>query len=141
MKTNFYETISFPFHDSKNGSLVMFQNNSVVNKKNSLPFDVKKVLVIKDTKNGDVRGGHTHCKTRQIIFAISGSCNIKLDNGKERTQVTLDGFNNGLTLEPYVWHTMEDFKPNTILLILADTEYDEKDYIRNYDDFLNSIKH
>jgi len=139
MKNNFFEIIDFSFNTSEKGSLVMFQNYSV-DGKNPLPFDIKKVLVIKDTKNGDIRGGHTHHKTRQIIFAISGSCVIKLDNGKEKTEIVLDSFNKGLTLEPYVWHTMENFKPNTVLLVLADTEYDEKDYIRNYDDFLGFVK-
>ncbi|MFA6463637.1 MAG: FdtA/QdtA family cupin domain-containing protein [Candidatus Paceibacterota bacterium] len=139
MKNNFYEIIDFPFHSSEKGSLVMFQNKSTKSE-NILPFDIKKILVIKDIKESDIRGEHTHHKTRQILFVINGSCTVKLDNGKEKASVSLDAFNKGIVLEPYVWHTMDNFKSNTILLVLADTEYDEKDYIRNYDDFLSYIK-
>lgn len=139
MKNNFYQTIDFPFHVSDKGSLMSFQNASIGGK-DSLPFDIKRIFVIKDVKNGDVRGGHTHHKTRQMLFAISGACSITLDNGKEKEKVFLDKFNKGITLEPHIWHTMEDFEPDTILLVLADTEYDENDYIRNYNDFLNFIK-
>ncbi len=139
MTKNFYRTIDFPFHTSDNGTLLALQNSSF-QKKDSLPFNIAKVLIIKDVKNKDIRGGHTHHKTRQIIFVISGSCTVSLDNGSEKDRVVLEPFNRGLVLEPYVWHTMEDFKPNTVLLVLADQEYDEKDYIRNYADFLTCLK-
>jgi dTDP-4-dehydrorhamnose 3,5-epimerase-like enzyme len=139
MKNNLYEIIDFPFHSSENGSLMMFQNASS-GRKELLPFDIKKVLIIRDIKNDSIRGGHTHHKTRQILLAINGGCTVSLDNGKEKETVSLETHNKGILLEPYVWHTMENFKPNTILLVLADTEYDEKDYIRNYDDFLGFVR-
>lgn len=101
-----------------------------------VPFDIKRVLVMKGMKPGDIRGGHTHRKMQQVIFAISGGCFVELDNGKEKENVRLDSFNKGLLLSPFIWHVMRDFEPHTILLVFGDGEYDEKEYIRNYDHFL-----
>lgn len=127
--------LDFPFFDNKKGLLTMVQS-VVVGAENKLPFEIKRVLVMKGMDVGDARGGHTHHKTRQVLMAISGSCVVDLDNGKEKTSIVLNKFNQGVLLEPYVWHVMKDFSKDTILLVLADTEYDEADYIRNYDDFL-----
>jgi len=132
------DVVDFPFFDTKNGILTMIQSASVKAGK-KLPFEIKRVLIMKGMKEGDVRGGHTHHKTRQIIFAISGGCTINLDNGKEKNSVRLDKFNQGVILESYTWHTMEKYDPDTILLVLADSEYDEADYIRNYKDFLKFV--
>lgn len=129
--SNFYQILDFPSINKSNGILGMFQN---------VGFDIKRVLVMKDMKENDERGGHTHHKTRQILFAVSGSCVVDLDNGKEKTSVKLEKINRGLLLEPYIWHVMKDFEENTVLLVLADTEYDEKDYIRNYQEFLKLVK-
>lgn len=105
-----------------------------------LPFSIARVLCMKGMKDGDVRGGHTHHKTRQILLALSGSCSVDLDNGRgEKTTVHLDTFNTGLLLEPYVWHVMKNFADNTVLLVLASTLYDERDYIRNYNEFLRLV--
>lgn len=138
MKSSFYQLLDFPVFDTKNGILCMFQSQDV-QAENKLPLDIKRVLVMKEMKQGDLRGGHTHHKTRQILFAISGGCLIDLDNGQEKESVKLSKFNQGLLLEPYVWHVMKNFESNTVLLVLADTEYDEKDYIRDYQEFLKFV--
>jgi len=91
-------------------------------------------------KEDDKRGGHTHHKTRQILFAINGGCTVDLDNGKEKDSVKLDQFTKGVLLEPYVWHVMRSFEPGTILLVLADMEYNESDYIRDYNEFLKFVR-
>lgn len=110
-----------------------------VGEKGLLPFPIKRVLVMKEMHTGDVRGGHTHHVTRQILFAISGSCMVDLDDGQTTGSIRLDSASTGVLLPPYVWHVMRDFSPGTVLLALADTEYDEKDYIREYDEFLRCI--
>lgn len=138
MKSNMCQVLDFPFFDTHNGLLCMFQGHDV-EAENKLPFVIKRVLVMKDMKPRDARGGHTHHKTRQVLVAISGSCIVELDNGKHTEQLRLDAFNQALLLEPYVWHVMKDFTPNTILLVLADTAYDEKDYIRDYQEFLRFV--
>lgn len=131
--------IDLPSFDTSNGILMMAQNMST-QANGSLPFDIKRVLVMKDMKLDDARGGHTHHKTRQVLLVVSGGCTVDLDNGKEKESIKLDKFNQGVLLEPYVWHVMKDFTPNTVLLVLADTEYNEKDYIRDYQEFLKFVK-
>ena len=133
---NIFELPSF---DTKNGILMMAQNLTS-NAKGALPFDIQRVLVMKGMSLGDIRGGHTHHKTRQILFAVSGSCTVDMDNGHEKWSVTLDTFHKGIVLEPYVWHVMRGFTVNTILLVLADSQYDESDYIRDYEEFLDFLK-
>ena len=134
---NLGQILDFPLFGAENGSLSVLKGNGGFE---VLPFDIKRVLLMKDMNNRAVRGGHTHHKTRQVLFVVSGSCKVDLDNGKEKSSVILNKFNQGLLLEPYVWHVMKDFENNTVLLVLADSEYDEKDYIRNYDEFLKLVK-
>lgn len=137
MSTSLLNLITFPTVVGTNGSLTPIQSGR---KDSELPFIVKRTLVIRGMKAGDERGGHTHHKTRQVLIALSGGCTVELDNGKEKTSVALSRPDQGLVLEPYVWHAMKDFKPSTILLLLADTEYDEKDYIRDYAEFKKFVK-
>ena len=133
MKKEFYKIIKFPFSDTKNGVLFMYQKGEV-------PFPVRKILLIKGMVGNDKRGAHTHHKTNQILVCVSGECKVSLDNGKSKAEVVLNKTEEGLLLYPYVWHSMYDFKPNTILMVLADQKYDEKEYIRNYEDFKKIIK-
>lgn len=138
-KKKLYELAKFSFSKSKNGNLLMLQSADVRRKANKLPFEIKRVLVL-TSLNKMRRGGHTHHKTNQILFALSGCCTVDLDNGYEKTTVKLSKFNSGIFLYPYTWHVMRDFAKGTILLVLADSEYDEKDYIRNYKQFLKCIE-
>lgn len=133
MKEEFYKIIKFPSSDTKNGTLFMYQKGDV-------PFLTRKTLLIKGMTGNDERGGHTHHKTNQILICISGECKVSLDNGKDKADVILNKAEEGLLLYPYVWHSMYDFKPNTILIVLADRKYDEKEYIRSYDNFKKIIQ-
>jgi hypothetical protein len=135
---NIRKTIKFPTARGKNGTLIMFQH--ALAKDLSVPFPIKRVLLIKDLDSEKLRGGHTHHKTNQLLFCVSGGCSVTLDNGRKKQTIFLKDPNEGLWLKPYVWHTMQDFGENTILLVLADTIYDEKDYIRSYEEFKKCIK-
>lgn len=137
MENRLDQLITFPSSDTKNGVLTMLECGELDHK---VPFAIKRVLVINNLKDHDQRGGHTHHETQQILFCIAGACSVTLDNGKEKQTVRLDNPQTGLYLPPYVWHTMQNFAPGTILLVLASTVYDEKDYIRNYEDFLTFAK-
>jgi len=134
-----YKIITFPLADTKNGVLTMFQTNLKKESDGNVPFEIKKVLSITGMKNQDQRGGHTHHKTQQILICTTGGCTVDLDDGQNKTSIVLDKPNQGLLLYPYIWHVMREFKDNTTMLVLADTEYDEKEYIRNYDDFIQQF--
>jgi dTDP-4-dehydrorhamnose 3,5-epimerase-like enzyme len=102
---------------------------------NHLPFSVKRFYYIADVVEGAKRGFHAHHETRQVLFCIKGSITIVLDNGQEREKVILDQSNKGIFLDKMMWHEMEDFTEDTVLLVAASEYYDEKDYIRDYKKF------
>lgn len=103
---------------------------------NDIPFQIKRVYYMYDTKEGVVRGKHAHKKLEQILVCIHGSCKIRLDNGKERKVVPLEKPYEGLYVGSNMWREMYDFSPDAVLMVLASDFYDEADYIRDYDEFL-----
>lgn len=103
--------------------------------KDHIPFSIKRVYYITRSNTKLSRGLHAHKKTNQVIFCIQGSIKLILDNGKIREEILLDKPNIGVLLENMIWHEMIDFKQNTILLVLASKEFNEKDYIRDYEQF------
>jgi len=113
------------------GSLCQLQSPEV-------PFEIKRVYYIFGVSVGAVRGAHTHKTTVQALFCIQGSIKIALDDGKNKESIMLNKPNVGILLESGVWHEMQDFKKDTILLVLASEKHDSNDYIRNYEDFLKS---
>ena len=124
----------FEPHGDDRGQLVALEEF------NDIPFDIKRVYYIYDTKEGVRRGFHAHKCLEQILICVSGSCKIHLDNGSETAEAELDDPNEGLYISNAVWREMYDFSPDCVLLVLASELYDEKDYIRNYDDFIKYIK-
>ncbi|CAN7723261.1 FdtA/QdtA family cupin domain-containing protein [Paenibacillus sp. LjRoot153] len=109
---------------------------SVVEENLSIPFEIKRVFYIYNTKKTVRRGFHAHYKTRQALIAVSGSCKVYLDDTKRKTDVTLDSPSKILILEPNDWHEMHDFSTNCVLLVLASHLYDPEDYIRDYKKFV-----
>ena len=105
-----------------------------------IPFEIKRVYYIYDTKADVARGFHAHKKLQQVLICVSGSCKIRLDDGKESTVVTLQKPSEGLYLSHNIWREMYDFSAGAVLLVLASEYYDEADYIRNYADFMKMIK-
>ena len=103
-----------------------------------IPFEIKRVYHISGVSVGAVRGAHTHKETTQALFCVQGSIRVALDDGINKEMVLLNKPHIGLLLEPGVWHEMQDFKKNTILLVLASDKHQPDDYVRSYEDFLRS---
>lgn len=106
----------------------------------NLPFPVQRVYYVFGTLPGVSRGFHAHRKLRQLVVAVSGGCTMMLDDGSRRVAVSLNTPDKGLLLGPMVWREMHDFSPDCVLLVLADTSYDESDYIRDYQAFLREVR-
>lgn len=123
----------FQPHGDDRGQLVALEE------KNDIPFSVKRVYYMYDTKLGVRRGGHSHIKLEQILICIHGSCRIHLDNGSETKEVPLEKPYEGLYIGSHMWREMYDFSPDAVLLVLASEVYDESDYIRNYDKFKETV--
>lgn len=125
---------NFPPHGDDRGQLI------AIEEQNDLPFDIKRVYYIYDTLPGVRRGFHAHLDLQQILICVSGSCKIHLDNGYETAEVLLDKPNEGLYISNDMWREMYDFSPDAVLLVLASNLYDESDYIRDYDAFLEMVR-
>jgi dTDP-4-dehydrorhamnose 3,5-epimerase-like enzyme len=121
--------IDFALRGDERGSLIALETSKEV------PFDIRRVYYIFGTGEGVSRGFHAHRRLQQMVVAVSGSCDILLDDGQRQVRVPLDRPHQGLTLPPMVWHEMHDFSPDCVLLVLADEHYEEADYIRHYADF------
>jgi dTDP-4-dehydrorhamnose 3,5-epimerase-like enzyme len=106
----------------------------------NVPFSIQRVYFVYGTKAGVDRGFHAHRATRQCAVAVSGACTMILDNGEVRSSVRLDRPDVAVTIPPMVWHEMRDFSPDCVLLVLADGIYDEADYIRDYQQFLDGVR-
>jgi dTDP-4-dehydrorhamnose 3,5-epimerase-like enzyme len=105
----------------------------------NVPFEIKRVFYIYGTQPNVPRGQHSHHKTKQYLIAVSGSCQVTLDDGKEQVTHLLDQPHIGLFQDAMVWGTMHDFSPDCVLLVLASEHYDETDYIRNFGEFEKAV--
>lgn len=106
----------------------------------NIPFDIKRVYYIYDTLPNVRRGFHAHRNLQQILICVHGSCWIHLDNGFETEEVLLDKPSEGLYISNNIWREMYDFSRDAVLLVLASELYDEADYIRDYEAFLEYVK-
>ena len=127
------EWIELPDLGDDRGSLMVLESNK------NVPFKVKRIYYILDAKPDVPRGFHAHKELVQLAFCIKGSCNMIMDNGIEKQQVRIDKSNIGLMIPPMVWHEMHDFSEDCVMLVLASAQYDEADYIRNYDEFITEV--
>lgn len=112
-------------------------NITVVSNNSEIPFDVKRVFYIYDIPSGEDRGAHAHVLCHQFLIAAGGSFEIELDDGKIKRTVMLNRPNMGLHIPPGIWAAEKGFSSGSICLVLASHKYDESDYIRNYEDFIN----
>ncbi|MEZ9954247.1 FdtA/QdtA family cupin domain-containing protein [Vibrio splendidus] len=126
--------IQFQSHGDERGSLVSLEQN------NSIPFDIKRVYYLFDTKDKVRRGFHAHKKLKQLAVVLKGSCRFLLDDGAEKIELLLDNPAQGLFIESFVWREMFDFSDDCVLMVLADSIYDESDYIRDYEEFIKVSK-
>ena len=106
----------------------------------SIPFEIRRVYYISGTKPGAARGFHAHKALKQVAVCLTGSCRILLDDGQVKDEILLDSPAKGLVIEDLVWREMHDFTPDCILLVLASEHYNEADYIRDYESFLEIAK-
>lgn len=125
---------AFQQHGDDRGMLVALEEY------NDIPFSIKRVYYMYNTKHNIHRGFHAHKNLEQILICIHGSCKILLDNGKgEKKVVSLEKPYEGLFIPHEIWREMYDFSSDAVLLVLASEPYQEEDYIRNYDEFLKYV--
>jgi dTDP-4-dehydrorhamnose 3,5-epimerase-like enzyme len=105
-----------------------------------IPFDIKRVYFLYDVPGGAIRGGHAHKKLQQLIIAMSGSFDVVIHDGHRRERFQLNRSYYGLYICPMVWRELDDFSSGAVCLVLASDLYDESDYYRDYNEFLDALR-
>ena len=133
MQLDNLKLIKIPTVEDSRGNLAFIQNDI-------LPFDLKRVYYLFDVPSTAFRGGHSHIHQHKILIALSGSFEVTVDNGIEKKSFLLNKPNIGLHIPNRIWRELDNFSSGAVCLVLASDIFDEADYIRNYDQFINSIK-
>ena len=124
---------AFQQHGDDRGMLVALEEYK------DIPFEIKRVYYMYDTKKDVHRGFHAHKSLEQILICIHGSCKVLLDNGTEKKIVSLEKPYEGLYIANNMWREMYDFSEDAVLMVLASESYKEEDYIRDYNEFLRMV--
>jgi len=106
----------------------------------NIPFEIKRVFYLYDVPGGESRGGHAHRKCQQFIVAMSGSFDVLVDDGKKRRTFTLNRSYYGLYLPSMIWREMANFSSGSVCMVLASEFYEESDYFRQYDEFVEASR-
>jgi dTDP-4-dehydrorhamnose 3,5-epimerase-like enzyme len=104
-----------------------------------IPFEIQRVFYMYDVPGGASRAGHAHRALEQVIVAVSGSFDVVLDDGTTRATTTLNRSYQGLYVPNLVWRELENFSSGAVCLVLASLPFDEQDYFRNYDEFIEHV--
>lgn len=102
--------------------------------------EINRVYNVFNASAGVIRGHHAHKSLQQLIFCAHGKIKLVLNDGNEIIEVILDHPSKFLYLGPMIWRTMEWIVDNSVLVVLASENYDESDYIRDYDKFLRIVE-
>ena len=102
---------------------------------NNLPINVNRIFYIYNVPKNSKRGAHAYKNTKQVLICISGSLKIKCFDGVNENIYELKSPNEAIYIAPKVWRTTFEHSSDAVLLVLSSLEYDENDYIRDYDEF------
>ena len=116
------------------GKLVVIEGGQAI------PFEIKRVFYIYESDSTVVRGQHANQESEFVLINVAGKSKVRITDGKEEYIVELNKPMMGVYLPKMIWKDMYDFSPDSVLLVLASTHYDGKEYIRNYDDYIKIMK-
>jgi dTDP-4-dehydrorhamnose 3,5-epimerase-like enzyme len=115
-------------------------NLTFIEGERNIPFEIKRVYYLYDVPGGATRAGHGHKTLQQLIIAMSGSFDVTLDDGFKRERYHLNRSYNGLYVCPMMWREIDNFSSGSVCMVLASDFFDEADYFRYYDGFLEAAK-
>lgn len=115
-------------------------NLSIIEEGNHIPFKIRRIYWIYDVPGGEFRGSHAFKESEEFIVAISGSFDVILHNGKEEMKFSLNRSYYGLYVPKLTWRKLENFSTNSLALVVASKAFNENEYIRDFDQFLNHLK-
>lgn len=103
---------------------------------NHIPFKIKRTYMIYDVPGGEKRGSHAYKELDEVIVSLSGSFDLVVSDGIETITYTLNRSYNAIYVPHGLWRTLENFSTNSLCLVLASTDYNEEDYIRDFNEFI-----
>lgn len=116
-------------------------NLSIVEEMEHIPFAIERSYWIYDVPGGVARGGHAFREQQEFIIALSGSFDVKVDDGRQSKVFSLNRSYYGLFVPPGLWRQMDNFSTNSVALVLSSTPFAEADYIRDYNEFVKMYAH
>ena len=122
--------INLPIISNRKGNITPIEAT------HNVPFPIARVYYLFDVPGGASRGGHAHRELDQLVVSIMGAFDVLLDDGRKRRTIRMDRAYYGLYIPRMIWRELDNFSSGAICLVLASLPYDEKDYLRSYDDFL-----
>jgi dTDP-4-dehydrorhamnose 3,5-epimerase-like enzyme len=126
------EIISIPKIEDYRGNIAVIEGDCI-------PFSIKRVYYLFDIPSNSKRGGHAHKEQLELLIPLSGSFDVVLKNGTVKQIVTLNKPDKGLLINKYIWRELENFSSGAVCLVLASDIYNEEDYIRDYDEFVDEV--
>ncbi len=132
MKTTIHDCklIELPRKYDRRGSLTPITNQG------QIPFDIVRTYYLYDVPGGESRGGHAHRELQQLIMSVMGAFDVVLDDGSDKKTVRLERAYYGLYVPRQIWRELINFSSGAICLVLASMPYEEAEYIRDYDTFI-----
>ena len=107
---------------------------------NHIPFEIARVYYLYNVPVDAERGGHAHKELAQVVFALSGSFRMKIDDGKNKSEYWLRDPRQGLYINRLIWREMDSFSQGAVCMVLASHRYDEADYFRDYNEFAAAVR-
>ena len=126
--------LNFADLDDARGKLVVIEGGQTV------PFDIKRVFYIYGCDADIIRGHHANQESEFVLVNVAGSSKVRITDGTEEMVVELNKPMTGIYIPKMLWKDMYDFSPDSVLLVLASTHYNENEYIRDYSEYLSIMK-
>lgn len=133
-ENGFYRPIDLPRVHDPRGDLTFIEGGR------HIPFQIARVYYLYNVPVDSQRGGHAHRNLQQVLFALSGSFRITLDDGRGcKEEFWLRDPRKGIYISRMIWREMDSFSQGAVGMVLASAPYDEDDYFREYEVFLSAV--
>lgn len=116
-----------------------YRGNIAVIEKDVVPFDIKRVYYLFDVPSNARRGGHAHKEQFELLIPLSGSFDVLLKDNTTQQTITLNKPDKGLLIKSNVWRELDNFSSGAVCLVISSGEYDEADYIRDFEKFIDYV--
>ncbi|MEO1139702.1 MAG: FdtA/QdtA family cupin domain-containing protein [Pseudomonadota bacterium] len=126
--------IELPKIEDARGNLTFIEGQT------HIPFDIRRVYYLYDVPGGSDRGAHAHKNLHQFMIAMSGSFDVVLSDGSDEKRFHLNRSYFGLYICPMMWRYLDNFSSGAVCMVLASERYDEGDYIRDHDAFIDAVR-